>query len=160
MTLSILIKRAFSRLFAIKPHGDDDDKFQTNHYNYCYSSDRSTAALPKLEWIGMLDRTVCLRDGSGLGKIEALNIENIVVNNGAIKPIRYYFGHPMLRKEHYTGHYVVDLASNELTLYQRDMVPNPSYYVTLGGWHFGYMPKQHNNSKMDEEEGRKDRKQQ
>ncbi|GEM_PF-3616013 len=154
MSLLISIRRTFGRLFATdKPHGDGD-KFQ-NIYNQHRDTWRSRG-LPKLEWIGMLDRTVCLKDGSGLGKIEALNVENVVVKNGAINPIRYYFGHPMLKKEHHSGHYVVDLASSELTLYQRDTVPNPSYYVTLGGWHFGYMPKQNNNATADEE-GRKDR---
>lgn len=158
MALSISIKRAFSRLFATKPHGDD--KFQNSYYYY-YDKDSSTTtttSLPKLEWINMLDRTVYLRDGFELGKIEALNIENVVVKNGAINPTRYYFGHSMLKKEQHSGHYMVDLASSELTLYERNIVPNPSYYVTLGGWYFGYIPQQHDNNMDDEEEGMKDRK--
>lgn len=147
------VKRAFSRLFATKPHGDDD-KFQIKYNDHYHANDRS-AGLPNLEWISMLDRTVCLKDGSDLGKIEALNVENVVVKNGSMSPTRYCFGHPMLRKEQHSGHYIVDLASSELSLYQRDMVPNPSHYVTLGGWYFGYMPKQDNNT--TDNEGRKDR---
>lgn len=87
----------------------------------------------------MLDRTVCLQDGLELGKIEALNVENVVIKKGAINPTRYYFGHSMLKK-HHSGNYVVDLVSSELILYKRDMVPNPSYFTTLGGSYFGYLP--------------------
>lgn len=74
-----------------------------------------------------------------LGKIEALNLENIVVEKGSINPTRYYFGHLMLRKQQ-DGQYIVNLASNESILYQRNTVANPSCYVTLGGSYFGYMP--------------------
>ncbi|HXG06830.1 MAG TPA: hypothetical protein VNI77_05840 [Nitrososphaera sp.] len=157
--LPTLVKRVFSLLFGTRQPENANDRFHTGYYSYYYDNGRSAAALPRLEWISMLDRTVRLRDGSGVGKIEALNTENVVVKNGAINPIRYCFGHPMLKKDQNSGHYVVDLASNELTLYQRDMVPNPSYYVTLGGWHFGYMPMQNNSSTDGKGEGKESKKQ-
>ena len=134
MALSALIMRAFGRLFVAnkKPH---EEKTESRHY--CSS--------PQLEWINMLDRTVCLRDYSELGKIEALNAENVVIKKGSIKPTRYYVGHSMLQKQ-YSGHYMIDLASSELPLYERQMVPNPSHYLTLG-CSFAYMS--YRNEKTD-----------
>lgn len=131
MMLTMLFLRTLSRLFATRKKSRKE-KTKPWHYD-------NNASLPKLEWINMLGRTVFLQDGLELGKIEALNTENIVIKKGAINPTRYYFSHCMLKKEQ-SGHYIIDLTSSESVLYQRDMVPNPSYYVTLGGSYFGYMP--------------------
>jgi hypothetical protein len=124
------IRRTFNRLFANKKL--HEEKSESRRYN--------NTPLPKLEWINMLDRTVYLQDDSELGKIEAVNIENVVIKKGTVKPRRYYVGHSMLKRQE-SGHFNIDLAGSESSLYERNIVPNPSYYVTLGGSYFAYMPR-------------------
>ena len=134
MALSASILRAFSRLFVAnkKPRNEKVELRRCGN-----------TSLPKLEWINMLDRVVCLHDDSELGEIEALNAQNVVIKNGSIKPKRYYVGYSMLQKRD-NGHFVIDLAKSELPLYERQTVPNPSHYLTLG-CSFAYM------SRADEE---------
>jgi hypothetical protein len=130
MTLAASIRHALARVFANKMK-----------HNIISSSStyRQQSSLPNLQWINMLDRRVHLYDGSEAGKIEAINRDKIVIKNGSLRTTRYYVDHSMLEKK-VDGHFVLQMTKVELLLFRREMVPNPSCYVTLGGSYFGYMP--------------------
>jgi hypothetical protein len=86
-------------------------------------------------------------DDAELGKIEAINNSFIVVKQGSINAVRYYFTHEMVKEdpnneENYTGRLLyVDMTLEEAALYATKRIPNPSTFATLGVSCLSYMPQ-------------------
>jgi hypothetical protein len=110
------------------------NKKRSPSYKYYYANNTDFA---KLEWINLLNRSVFLVDNTELGKIEAVNQDSIVIKTGSLRAKRYYIIHNMLRRkkdaENYNNsHLFLDLVSDEITLYESSIIPNPNAFVTLG----------------------------
>ena len=123
---------------------NDDAKKAMLH---CHKYYDNNSDVPKLEWINLLNRKVFLEDNSGLGRIEAVNADSIVIKRGSFRAKRYYIRPPMLiasaaktttNPDHLSSYHVkygnlfLDLVFDEVSLYESNRIPNPNVSATLG----------------------------
>lgn len=91
--------------------------------------------VPKLAWLDLLGRNAMSSDGRGLGKVEAINSEFVVMKKGMTGVIRYWVPVEVLRQDSSVasdGKLRFVLTKAQMQRYKKDDIPNPANFATLG----------------------------